>query len=335
MFNRNVLALAGAALILAMSTVTSGTAHAQSGTGAPSAVQGATARTSATRAGGHPQAQAAAPAAPDAAANMAAAQAIATSAGITTCQITEATLLGDAPGGGKVYEAACATGPGYIFTGSTPPAAIDCVILADTLAKQAAAAPAAAAPARPARGARNAAPAVQPVGCKMPANLDTLGVMRGYATAAGVPCQVDAASPIGATSTGSIVYEIGCAGSDGYRIHQEAGAWTKSSCFLVVSSNATCRYTTPEEQNATLKAWLANSAAANCDVTQSRFMGANANGSFYEAKCAAGDGQIVRFDAAMAVQQLYPCATSALIGGGCKLTTVAAAPAASAPPAQR
>ena len=57
-------------------------------------------------------------------------------------------------------------------------------------------------------------------------------------------------------------------------------------------------------------------------------MGANANGAFFEAKCAAeGTGYIARTNSEGAVQQVYACATAARIGSGCTLTT--AAPAAS------
>ena len=68
--------------------------------------------------------------------------------------------------------------------------------------------------------------------------------------------------------------------------------------------------------------------AAGCDVTEARLMGQNANGMFYEAKCAGADGVIARVNAENVVQQIYPCATAQRIGGGCTLTPApAAAPA--------
>jgi len=259
--------------------------------------------------------------------NLAAAQAAATAANLS-CQVTEATLLGAAAGAtGSVYEAACATGPGYIITASTPPEAIDCVLLATQLAKDAAAAPATPAPA-PARRGRRAEPEVQPVSCKLPANQDILAVQAAYAKEAGIDCQVDAASPIGVAPGGATVYEIGCAGTDGYRINKDGAAWTKSECIKLVAANGTCRFTTPEEQNATVAALLVGSAADDCVPEQVRFMGGNANGEFYEAKCAGAEGFILRVKDGK-TEQVYGCAIASQIGGGCKLTTTA--PAAAAP----
>jgi hypothetical protein len=57
-------------------------------------------------------------------------------------------------------------------------------------------------------------------------------------------------------------------------------------------------------------------------------MGQNANGRFYEAKCAAeGEGYIARINTEGVTQQIYPCATAQRIGGGCRFTPAPAAPA--------
>jgi hypothetical protein len=232
----------------------------------------------------------------------------------STCQATEVMLRGQIGEGQTVYEAACATGPGLILITSTPPQAVDCVALAGQ-----------------ADIARAADPAAD-VGlqCQIEINKDVLRVMTQFASEAGLACTVDQGAAVGKSSAGNMVYEVGCAGADGARIEKEASGWSKTTCFQVVSAGSTCRYTTAEEQAATLKTMFAGSAAAACDVTQARFMGSNANGGFYEAKCAQGDGLIARLDNANAVQQVYPCAEAAQIGGGCKLTT---APAAAAAPA--
>ena len=68
-------------------------------------------------------------AAPTAEEIIAAAQIQATAAG-AACQVTSANLLGVTPEQIPMYEAACATGPGYILIASTPPQAVDCVLLA-------------------------------------------------------------------------------------------------------------------------------------------------------------------------------------------------------------
>jgi hypothetical protein len=165
--------------------------------------------------------------------------------------------------------------------------------------------------------------------CTLPANDNAMAVFTAYAKEAGLDCQVDQGAIIGAKPGGAIVYEIGCVGVDGAQINKANSGWEVASCLELVSANSTCRFTTPQEQAATLKGWLAGSEAAPCDVSQARYMGKNANGSFYEAACTGVDGVIVRFDNARAVQQVYPCATAQQIGGGCKLT--AAAPAATDP----
>lgn len=222
-----------------------------------------------------------------------------------SCQMTEAKLLGQAPDKSSMYEIACATGPGYIVLGSTPPSATDCLVLATS-----------------AENARAKDPAAE-VGtlCTLPANDNGPVVFEAYAREAGMDCVIDGAGIVGAAADGAIVYEIGCTNADGARIQKSASGWTRSPCFELASINATCKFTQPAEQAATLKSWLAGSEAAACDVQQARFMGQNANGSFYEAACTGADGVIVRFNAEKAVQQVYPCATAQQIGGGCKLTT--------------
>ncbi len=229
----------------------------------------------------------------------------------TNCQITESKLLGQSPNKESLYEVACAAGPGYLLLTSTPPVATDCMVLAYS-----------------AEQARARDPEAD-VGsqCSMPANDNAMAVITAFAKEAGVACTVDEGSIIGAKPGGAVVYEVGCAGVEGAQINKAASGWEVVSCMELVSANATCRFTTPAEQVATLKGWLAGSEAAACDVSQARYMGKNANGSFYEAACNGADGVIVRFDTAKAVQQVYPCATAQQVGGGCKLTTTAPAAA--------
>lgn len=239
------------------------------------------------------------------------------------CQVVDAVLHGSSAQGQALYEATCATGPGYILisaapakgqTAAIPATSADCVDLIGQ-----------------AEVARQRDPNAAPSGvqCKLPGNQDVVKVISAYAQAAGVTCTVDQAAATGARN-GHTVYEAGCPGTDGYWVEREGASWTATPCIQIRSANGTCRFTTAEEEAATLKGWLAGSAGAACDVTGVRYMGANANGAFYEAKCAAGDGLIARLDAQKAVQQVYPCAEAARIGGGCKLTEV---PAAAAPPA--
>jgi uncharacterized protein YfiM (DUF2279 family) len=254
-------------------------------------------------------------AAPDPAVVLAEAQAVITAAG-NACQATEAAFMGQDANGMKVYEAVCASGPGYIVMASAPPVLTDCVLLAGQ-----------------AETMRARDPNAEVPGCKLAGNQNVLGVIGSYAQAAGVTCQVDQAVSRGRAPEGGLVYEVGCAGQDGFWIEQGADGWTKTECTQIVSQNATCRFTTPAEQAASLKTRLADSAASDCDVQAVRFMGYNANGRFYEAKCAAeGTGYIARTNPEGVVQQVYACASAQRIGGGCTLTAVAA-PATEATPA--
>lgn len=228
------------------------------------------------------------------------------------CQVQEATLIGTAGDQAKIYEATCATGPGYLLIASTPPQAVSCLVAAQA--------------------------ANQPLAqsgdettfvCTMPANQNGADVLTAYARAAGITCRIDSAGPVG-TSNGETVYEIGCAGLDGYRLKRTEGGWEKIECWIIVSAGSRCATTTPEEQFASMTARLAGTDAAGCRVNGGRFMGANANGAFYEARCSGADGFIfhVRDDV---TDRVYPCAIAAPIGGGCTLTPrgtpVAAAPA--------
>ena len=259
-----------------------------------------------------------APAVPTPEENIAAAQAVATSAS-APCQVTQANFLGLAPDGAKSYEAVCATGPGYILMASTPPVAVDCVLLAGQAAIDRARDPAA------------------DVGtqCAIPQNADVVRVISAYAAEAGIRCSVDEAASIGKSSDGNLIYEVGCTGADGFWLEKVGTGWKTTECAIVITQNAACRYSTTAEQVATFKTRLAGSEAAPCDVTEGRYMGANANGAFWEAKCGAGNGVIVRFNPEYAVQQVYPCETAQRIGGGCRLTVVPEAPAAAAPAAQQ
>lgn len=234
----------------------------------------------------------------------AAAQAQLIAAG-AACQVTEASQPGTNAERQAMYEAACAEGAGYIVIASTPPQAIDCLELAGQ-----------------AFTARLRDPAAD-VGqqCGLPGNQNGLAVIGGWAREAGVTCAIDQATAIGRSDAGNIVYEVGCAGVDGYWLEKAGTEWTVQDCLQITSLGATCRFTTAQEQADGFKPKLAGTEAAACDVTQVRLMGSNANGRFFEAKCAAeGEGYIARLDNTGVTEQIYPCATAQRIGGGCTLT---------------
>ena len=232
----------------------------------------------------------------------------------TNCQVSEAKLLGQTEAKTSVYEVACAAGPGFIIESKTPPSAINCVMLAHT-----------------AETLRARDPAADPgPQCTIAANTDTQKFLREYAAQAGVACTVDQVKILGQSNDGGIMYEAGCSDAAGFWLKQLNNAWGKTPCIQVLAESGTCAFTTTAENAGYVKTLLAGSEAASCDVTEARLMGRNANGVFYEAKCAGADGVIARLNTENVVQQVYPCATAQQIGGGCKLTT---APAAAAAPA--
>ncbi|WAC60855.1 hypothetical protein [Brevundimonas sp. SL130] len=300
--------IAAALAALLFSAISVAPAFAQEQRGAdnqPATVEGSS-RASASR-----QRRERAPAAPTAEQIQAAAQEQATLAN-TGCQVTEAKLLGTTAEKTSVYEVACAAGPGFMIESKTPPEASNCVLLSYSAATLRARDPA-------------ADPGPQ---CSIVANTDTQKFLREYAVQAGVACTVDEVKVLGKSSDGGVMYEAGCSDGAGFWIKQLNNDWTKTPCIQVLAENGTCAFTTSAENAGQVKSYFAGSDAASCDVTEARLMGRNANGVFYEAKCAAGDGIIARVNTENVVQQVYPCATAQQIGGGCKLTTVpAAAPA--------
>lgn len=314
MLDRNLAAVIGTVFAFTMGLT--GPAAAQSAPLSPGAEEPATARTTApprrpqheTRMSRRNRPQTG----PTPQQVMADAQVQATAAGLT-CQVAEAVHRGVTAERVNIYEAACTDGPGFILVGSTPPQAINCLELAGTAAT-----------------ARLRDPAAD-VGqqCALPANQNGLALIGGWARDAGVTCTIDEAVAVGRSDAGNIVYEVGCAGVDGYWLEKAGDSWELRDCLQIASVGGTCRFTTPQEQVDGFKSKLAGTEATGCAVTQVRLMGSNANGRFYEAKCAAeGEGYIARVDSEGVTQQVYPCATAQLIGGGCTLTPApAAAPA--------
>lgn len=243
--------------------------------------------------------------------NMAAAQAVLTAANVS-CQVSEATLLGVTAEQHSTYEAVCAEGPGYLVVSSTPPQAFNCLELAGQ-----------------AETSRLRDPTAD-VGqqCTLPVNLNPVPVLSAYARAAGVDCTVDEGAAIGKSTAGNVIYEIGCAGRDGYWLENTDGAWQAIPCWDLALQQDTCRYSTAAE---TLGAWrtvLAGTAAADCDVQQARRVGRDAQGlTVYEVKCGGGNGFFARIGARFTAERVHNCIEAATIAGGCTLT--AAAPATS------
>jgi hypothetical protein len=236
------------------------------------------------------------------------AQTAATAAG-TGCDVTEAAVLGQTiEGGHKIFEVVCNAQPGYIIIASEPPQAHGCVAQAGYAVTARAADP-------------NADVGLQ---CSLPGNLDTVQVIAGYGREAGVQCEVDQA-----VATAIDIYEIGCSGRDGWVIEKRDSAWLTTPCWqLSLKTDQTCLYSSREEAAAEWRVLVAGSSVAACVPADVFWMGDNAQrGSFYEIRCASGEGVIVRFKDG-ATQQTYSCNDAQQVfRRPCTLTT-AAAPAA-------
>ncbi|QTC90004.1 hypothetical protein [Brevundimonas goettingensis] len=220
------------------------------------------------------------------------------------CRVVDAALLGYNADQQGVYEVSCGSGMGYVVAAASPPTVTDCVTLASR--------------AESIRAQDPAAPAA--LVCKLVGNSNIAHMVATYGQQAGVTCAVDQAAMVGTSVAGNAVYEIGCPGAEGYWIEKTTAGWTTTPCIKVAATGTSCRFTTGEESAVSARAWLVNTPASACDVTDVRYMGANAAGAFYETRCGAGGGFVARLDNSMAVQQVYPCAEAASIGGGCKLT---------------
>lgn len=224
------------------------------------------------------------------------------------CAVVEAVNPGVTPEQESIYEVACATGPGYIVVAAQRPRTFNCLEVEG-------------------RAAETRALYVEAdVGqvCELPANQNGVQLIGAWAREAGVSCLVDQAIDIGRNAAGNIVYEVGCAGQDGYWLEKVGGSWNPVECLEVASVGDTCRFTTVEEQAQGFGARLAGTDAAGCDVAEVRLIGLNPNGRYYETRCAAADeGYIVRVSGGVP-DQVVPCANARRIAGGCRLTRSAA-----------
>lgn len=220
-----------------------------------------------------------------------------------SCQVTEAALRGVTPDNNDLWEVACQTGPGYMITSPGKSQPFDCMVLAGQ-AEQA-----------KADGVELPPTAT----CVLKGNKNTVAIFAGYAQAAGIPCTVDAGTPLGPDA-----YEIGCANADGYIIERANGAWTKAPCWrLAASEDSACRLSTAVESNGAWADVLSGSDAAACSVEKARQIGLDSQKLVvYELKCAANIGYLARVNAAGKAERIHACSDPATAGiaGGCILT---------------
>ena len=220
------------------------------------------------------------------------AQDLAVAAGIA-CRVGQAQLRGQDRDGAKQYEVTCAAGPGYLLVGGEPPTALDCLALEASFRSG---------------GSGNAR-------CRIAANRDATSVVARLAAEAGIACRVDNGAVLGKAADG-LLYEVGCAGADGYWLERSGGGWSITPCLKVVAQSGTCALTTAREQATTLGSRIAG--RADCDVVDAAYRGAVEGTDLYEARCRSSGGVMVRFDSNDRLLAMYACAEATWIGGGCR-----------------
>ena len=215
-----------------------------------------------------------------------------------SCRIGRADKRGHDQEGRGQYEVTCRDGPGYMLLEGPPNRAYDCLALE--------------------AAARIRGPTA--VRCQIASNRNARSVVEGVARPAGGRCRIDAGLVRGLSVSGTPLYEVGCAGEDGFWLEHSDGAWHATGCLRVVRQGGLCELTTAAEQAATLQTWLQSGDASRCNVVEAVFRGNSDGTSLYEASCSAGDGWMVRLEtSSMRVMEVYPCTDAEWIGGGCRL----------------
>lgn len=223
----------------------------------------------------------------------------------TPCEIIAAHNPGATRQRKEIYEVACSEGPGYLVVATDAPAILNCLHLAATEEAQRA-----VDPSRPVTSL-----------CLLDQNKDAAAALRPLADRIDPDCVVDQAAWIGRVGETQDRYEIGCDGRDGLWLQTRVNQTevTESfSCLDLAAMGATCRFTTTDEQVATVASWLP-SEGARCDADQARIVGLSGGYRYYELSCGAAPGMMLRLTPEGRFDQAWPCAQASGIGGGCRL----------------
>lgn len=228
------------------------------------------------------------------------------------CRVASAVYLGRTEDYRPIYEAVCRDGPGYLLIGGRDAQGFNCLALEAQLETE---------------RARATGRALPPT-CRTPGNRNAAPVVTRFAREAGLDCVVDEAAMIGLSIDNRFIYEAGCRGEVGAWLEFDGAGWIVTDCVVVVAQGGECRFTTADERARLAARWLAKrsdvEAARRCTAVDVRYMGGNATGGWYEARCASGDGLVVRLDDARTVAEVLPCAEATRIGGGCEAREQAA-----------
>lgn len=223
----------------------------------------------------------------------------------TPCDIVAAYNPGETRHRKEIFEVACREGPGYLVVEADAPAIFNCLHLAATEE-----ALRAGDPTRPAASL-----------CLLDGNRDPAAALRPLATRVDPSCKVDQAAWIGRVGEDQDRYEIGCEGGDGLWLQtpiNRTDITETFSCLELVALGDACRFTTPEEQAATVASWLP-ADGPGCAADRARLVGVAAGARYFELSCGSASGLMLRLSAEGRFDQAWPCAQAAAIAGGCKL----------------
>ena len=223
----------------------------------------------------------------------------------TPCDIVAAYNPGITRQRKEIYEVACREGPGYLVVETDSPAILNCLHLAATEEAQRA-----EDPTRPATSL-----------CLLDGNRDPAAALRPLATRVDPSCKVDQAAWIGRVGEDQDRYEIGCEGGDGLWLQtpiNRTDITETFSCLELAALGDACRFTTPEDQAATVASWLPVDGPS-CTADRARLVGVAAGARYFELSCGSASGLMLRLSAEGRFDQAWPCAQAAGIAGGCRL----------------
>ena len=245
---------------------------------------------------------------------------LATQAGLP-CTVTDAKVLGvGKPKDDKgkevqttYYELVCSEGLGYVLIapqGGTP-TGFDCLALTAN---------------KPKAGEADKGQLY----CRLPANADPVKGLQPVVAKTGLPCTVDQARWMGTNQEQKFdQYEVSCTEGRGYVLQvPQAGsthALTPIDCLTLDAG--VCQYFTKDKLSA-LMTRLAAPANRPCQITNARWMGTVAANkhAYYELACSDEKaGYVLELDPQDKFISSLDCARATAIGGGCTLTSAAAA----------
>lgn len=224
------------------------------------------------------------------------------------CAVQAYKRVGMTPNAQSIYETACGAGPGYVLVNGVNPTATSCIVLSGAAAN-----------------ARRRNPnAVTGAQCTLPENQNGQQLIGAWAREAGVTCRVDQGEWLGPSDAGFDIYEVGCAGSEGYWLEKASSGWTLRGCLQVNAEGLNCRFTHAAEQRAWMRERLAATPAAQaCDVAEIRVIGMSAQGGYYEARCSTpGQGFILRVGRDQQAHDVQSCLEAASRSTACTLTDI-------------